>query len=286
MLARYLFLATGSAVRVYSTVTSILVRTLHMGSNQSIIGYKICPIKQERLYVFTANGSVRTWEWTTGKQISHWDMHRTTISVDFSLDASDSSANPTVYYLCEREDGKREIRTFSMRDEKPSESVILETTARVSQTKVSPQSQTIIAYGGHRLLLGITYASNNGEAEHAQYTWRETILPVTITCLDIRKSTRREVQGQKDRNPREQLDLVVGEAGGSILIYQDMLGFFLTHEGSRDGNNSSAARRLHWHRGPVNSLRWSRDGKLCAKREVGCVKTKVANRELHHIRWK
>lgn len=265
MLVRYIFLAAGSAVHIYSTVTSLLVRTLHVDSNQNIIGYRLCPTEQDYLYAFTSTGSIRTWEWTTGKQISHWDMCHAIISIDIGFGASDSM-DYTFYCLCERKDGKREIRTFSMRGEKPSESVILETSTRVYQLRVSQQSQTIIAYGGHHLLLGVANAPYHDDTERMQYTWRETTLPVTITCLDVRQGTRNEPQDKKSGHPIEKLDLVVGEAGGAILIYQNVLGLFLTHEGNRDGSNGSAVRRLHWHRGSVNALRWSRDGKLYVRR--------------------
>lgn len=274
MLVRYIFLAAGSAVYIYSTVTSLLVQTLHVDSNQKIIGYKLFPAKQDCLYAFTSDGSIRTWEWTTGKQISHWDMCRAIISIDLGFSASDSM-NHTFYCLCERSDGKREIRTFSMHGQKPSESVILETSTRFSHLRVSRRSQTIIAYGGHCLLLGFANATSH-DMECTQYTWRETTLPVTITCLDVRQSTQSEQQDKKSGHATEQLDLVVGEAGGAILIYQDVLGLFLTCEGSRDGSNGPAVRRLHWHRGPVNALRWSRDGKLYVGREKSGVKTKFA----------
>lgn len=198
------------------------------------------------------------WEWTTGKQISSWEISRAIISIDLGFSASDTMDH-TFFCLCEQKDGKREIRTLSMRDQKPSESVVLETSTRFSQLKASQQSQAIIAYGGHNILLGIANAAHH-DMEHTQYTWRETTLPVTITCLDVRLSTRAEPQDNKSGHAT--LDLVVGEAGGAILIYQDVLSLFLASEGLREGGNGPAARRLHWHRGPVNALCWSRDGKF------------------------
>lgn len=210
----------------------------------------------------TSTGSVNRRNWVTGQGLSHWDTCRKTSSIDFSLDTSTSDTPAMFYYLCERKDGNREIRMLSLLDEKPWETVVLETDTQIHQIKVANQSRTIVAYGGYNLLLGTSNTPSLGSVENAQYTWREITLPVSITCLDIRENKRRDAQGPKDKKALEQLDLVLGEIQGSILIYQDVLGLFVGSEDTRDGGKSFVPRRLHWHRGPVSALRWSRDGEL------------------------
>ena len=251
-----------TAIHVYSTATSHLVRTLQANPGQCIIGYKLCPMNPEHLYVVTSTGSVSKRNWITGNRISHWDTCRKTISIDFSFDTSASDTYPLFYSLCERKDGKREIRILSLLDEKPRETVVLETKTHINHIRVAKQSQTIIAYGGYNLLLGTLNAPSLDSVENAQYTWREVTLPVSITCLDIRENKRRGAQGPKDKKALEQLDLALGEVHGSILIYQDVLNLFISNEDARGGGNGFVPRRLHWHRGPVSALRWSKDGEL------------------------
>ena len=251
-----------TAIHVYSTATSHLVRTLQTNPGQRIIGYKLCPINPEHLYVVTSTGSVSKRNWITGNRISHWDTCRKTISIDFSFDTSASDTYPLFYSLCERKDGKREIRMLSLLDEKSWETVVLETNTQINHIRVAKQSQTIVASGACNLILGTLNNPSLDSVENAQYTWREVTLPFSITCLDIRENKRRAAQGPEDKKAFEQLDLVLGEAHGSILIYQDVLGLFIGSEDTRDGGKSFAPRRLHWHRGPVSALRWSRDGEL------------------------
>lgn len=248
-----------TAIHVYSTATSHLVRAVQTGLGQIIIGYKLCPVNQEHLYIFTSTGSVSKWEWTTSKQVSHSSTNHKTVAIDFGFDAFESET-PSFYSLCERKDGKREIRMFVLGDENPSDAVILETNLRINHMRVAQRNRTIVAYGGHHILFGTANNSGPGGAEHARYTWRETTLPVSITCLSIRVNTR-GLQEPQNRNVLEQLDLVLGEAGGSILIYQDLLSFLVNNEEKHNSEKNFAPRRLHWHRGPVTALSWSRDGK-------------------------
>lgn len=217
--------------------------------------------------MFTSTGSISEWEWSTGKQTLHWDSCRKTSSIDI-IDASEDDSHILFYSLCERKGGRREIRVSILRDGKPLETVVLETDIRVSHIRTAQQGRAVVAYGGQHLLFGVADSPNLSSVEHVQYTWRETSLPVNITCLDIRENTRQSAQDTKDRKASEQLDLAVGEASGSILIYQDVLSFFVNYQDIRDGGKGFAPRRLHWHRGPVNALRWSRDGKsVCGLRE-------------------
>lgn len=247
-----------TAIHVYFTATSHLVRTLQTGLGQSIIGYKLCPVNQEHLYVFTSTGCVSKWEWTTGKQVSHSNTSHKTIAIDFGFDAFESETPTSFYSLCERKDGKREIRMFTLGEE--NFAVILKTNLRINHMRVAQQNRTIVAYGGHNVLFGSANSSGPDGAEHARYTWRETTLPVSITCLDIRENTR-GLQEPQNRNVPDQLAFVIGEAGGSILIYQDVLSFLVSNEENRNSEKNFAPRRLHWHRGPVTALSWSRDGK-------------------------
>jgi len=210
--------------------------------------------------VFTSTGSISKWEWVTGKQTSHWDTCRKTSSIDV-IEVSGDDTRILFYSICERKGGNRDIRSFTFRDGKPLEKVVLETDIRVGHIRAAQRGRVVLAYGGQNLLLGIADDSDFDSVEHIQYTWREAILPINITCLDVRENTRQNAQDAKARKVSGQLDLAIGEMAGSILIYQDVLGFFVNNQDIRDGGKSFAPRRLHWHRGPVNALRWSKDGK-------------------------
>ncbi|RAL04383.1 WD repeat protein [Aspergillus ibericus CBS 121593] len=253
----YLLLGLETAVHVYSLATSRLLRTLHSKDGGSIVGYKLSPENPKFLYTFMLNGSVSKWEWLSGEQCSYWDTCHRTICVDVSL--SDAGTD-LLFFLQERKDGKRGITIRNSSDEKPRESVILETHVQISHLRIACQGQFIMAYGEQHVFFGRTGFEQ--ALESVQYTWREVNLPVSIMCIDVRQnaiSNRSAVQSSRDRKYLDKIDLVLGETCGSILIYHDILRFLDDEEG-RLNRKILTPRRLHWHRGSVNSVRWSKDG--------------------------
>ena len=88
------------------------------------------------------------------------------------------------------------------------------------------------------------------------------MLPVTITSLDVREnnaaqSIKSTIPGNLTGGPGN-IDLVVGEQGGSILICDDILKTFNRNE----EEYLPILRKLHWHRDAVSVVRWSRDGEF------------------------
>lgn len=62
----------------------------------------------------------------------------------------------------------------------------------------------------------------------------------------------------KDTHAGE-IDLLVGDADGFILLYHDIISSFVEAD-NYEISNKPSPRKLHWHRGPVSAVRWSRDG--------------------------
>ncbi|KAL4869633.1 hypothetical protein BDV12DRAFT_184968 [Aspergillus spectabilis] len=257
---QYLFLSLETAIHVYSAATSRLFRILQISPNDSIIGYRISPLSQERLHIFTLSGSVSEWDWPSSKQLAHWNTSHKTISAELMLEtsANDSvDAQSVLFSLRERKDGKRELTITPLNNEKPQSTVILETNIMLEGFRIIESGQAIITYGGARIFLG----SSEGGSEGPKYAWREVKLTTNITCLDVHqyKSSKQNQRCIPDANKLPEIDLAIGGADGSILVYHDALGF-LGLKGHRDEDKKSAPRRLHWHREPVRAVRWSKDG--------------------------
>ncbi|PWY78180.1 WD40 repeat-like protein [Aspergillus sclerotioniger CBS 115572] len=253
----YLLLGLETAVHVYSLATSRLIRTLQAKDGDSIVGYKLSPEDSKILYIFTLNGSISKWEWLSGEQSSYWDTCHKTISVEVCLTDAGSDC---LFFLRERKDGKRGIAIEHSSDEKSRENIILETNVQINNLKIASQGQFIMAYGDQNVFFGRTRLGK--PSEPAQYTWREVNLPVNIMCIDVRHnatSNRSAARSPRDRKQYDKIDLVLGELGGSILIYHDILRFLDDEEGRQNGKTLTP-RRLHWHRSSVNSVRWSKDG--------------------------
>ena len=90
--------------------------------------------------------------------------------------------------------------------------------------------------------MGATNGTELENLETVKYTWREVVLPTQATCFDIQGS--------------DSIDLAVGTANGSILVYQNVLETLF----GKGSDKKSSPRKLHWHREACNTLRWSKDG--------------------------
>jgi NET1-associated nuclear protein 1 (U3 small nucleolar RNA-associated protein 17) len=237
-----------TAVQVFSTSTSRLLRTLQIEAGQKVIGFKMCPVDQDILYIFTS-GFVTKWNWQEGKRHARWGTMSSTISVD--LPAIQNDERSAIYFSTgAHKNGKREISINALSEQKPVGTTILQTNEHLNAIKIAYEGRVIFASDGTRLFLGTTTKSDLESPDSAQYTWREATLPATATSLDLRESS-------SSKGP-EAIDLVVGESGGSILIYQDILNTLF----GRNADKKSSPRKLHWHRGPVSTVRWSMDGML------------------------
>ncbi|KAF9882978.1 hypothetical protein FE257_004363 [Aspergillus nanangensis] len=252
----YFFVGLDTAVNVYSVATSRLVHTLRLGPNNSVIGYSLHPTNKDHLYIFTSGGFISQWDWRAAKQIWHCNIGGKTISADFCPADVDNDMSFRVMSLRDRKNGKKEIIITYMDGETPSENKVLETSSPLEHVKCLAHGGVVIAYGACHLVIGILDACRS-ELEPICYTWKEIMLPVNITSLDFRCSPEAKSRRQGREQSLGTVDIVLGESGGSILVYHNILKIF---EKGTEGEKNWTPRRLHWHRDPVSAVRWSRDG--------------------------
>lgn len=238
-----------TSVQVFATSTSRLLRTLQMETGQRVIGFKICPTDQNILYIFTS-GFVTKWHWDSGKRLACWGTPCPILSVD--LPSAESEGRPPLYFaIGAQKDGKREISINTFSDKKPTGTTALQTNEHINAIKVVYGGRVVFASDGSHLFMGTTTSVDLDSPDSMQYKWREATLPVTATSFHLRESS--SAKGS------DAVDLVVGESGGSILVYQDILNTLF----GRNADKKPSPRKLHWHRGPVNTVRWSKDG-MCS----------------------
>ncbi|KAJ5389303.1 uncharacterized protein N7496_000371 [Penicillium cataractarum] len=244
----YLFLGLDTSVQVFATATSRLLRTLQMEAGQKVIGYQLCPIESDILYIFTP-GFVTKWDWDSGKRLDRWGTDATTVAVDLSLvEKKDRLAS---YSIVSQKDGKRQILINSLGEKKLAGISVLVTSEPINNIKVACGGRVIVACDGSHLFLGTTSSVDLESPESTKYTWREATLPAPATCFHLRENS-----DESSGSSGPVVDLAVGETGGYILIYQDILSTLF----GRSADKKSTPRKLHWHRGAVSSVRWSRDG--------------------------
>ncbi|KAF7712086.1 Uncharacterized protein PECH_004637 [Penicillium ucsense] len=244
----HLFVALDTAVQVFAAATSRLLRTLQMEAGQKVVGFQLCPTEPGVLYIFTS-GFVTKWDWDSGKRLARWGTDATTVAIDLTV--PENEAQPVSYSIVSPKDGKRQILVNALGEKKLPGVPILTTSESVSSIRVTCGGRVVVACDGAHIFLGLASNIDLETPESIQFSWREATLPASATCFHLRENSE---ESQLSTNPV--VDLAVGQSGGSILVYQNILNtlFVLSPD------KKPSPRKLHWHRGAVSSVRWSRDG--------------------------
>lgn len=242
---RYLFVGLDTSVQVFATSNSRLLRTLQMETGQKVIGFRICPVDEDVLYIFTSS-FVTKWDWNSGKTLARWETDGPTVSIDLPL-GQNAGASSSYFSIVAQKDGKKGISITTLGDKKLPSITALHTSENINVIKGAYGGRVLFASDGSHLFLGTTSNIDMESPESTRFTWREATLPVTATSFHLRENS---VKGS------DAVDLAVGESGGSILIFHDIVNTLF----GRHADNKTSPRKLHWHRGPVASVRWSKDG--------------------------
>lgn len=258
-----MFVSLDTAVRIYSTATSRLFRTLQSETPHKIVAYKLCPKHEEHIYIFSSSGSVSKWDWASAELISRRELSGKILRAELSVEDAEDQARVTSYILRERKDGKKELSVVFVEDGDANEVTLLETGKRIDDFKIAQRGRIILVSANQQMLLGVM----NDRSDSLQYVWRDVAMPVNVTCFDLRDTATFSAapRDAKKGKVTESINLAIGESFGSVLILEDVLNVFALSDATSVPERSPIFRKMHWHRGPVNTVRWSRDGEIsCA----------------------
>ena len=251
----HLTLPTRSDVRIYSRSTSLLVRRLQprlRDEDDHIVACVQLAATPARLLVATHSGEISVWDWTQGEQIRRWKFKRglghivplssanklqRVLAVHGGLDAS----HTTISILDLEQNSSRPAAIAELLNRK----------ALKFDTSFFSDTGVVVASTRKHLLLGYCPGFEADDSDPSFY-WRELKVPSEIVSFDARST----VGHRAGNTPR--VDIAVGLRSGEIMLYEDLL-FKLIGKEKKNPTVDIAARILHWHRGAVSSVKWSRD---------------------------
>ena len=255
---RYLILPTKWAIQIYSTATSLLVRSLPVGLPDPVTSCAICPGKPDRLLVATLDGEVSEWDWTSGQKQYIWQTGLELVTITAIPSGLDRREDHKLLALCNAGEGRQELRsgTLTRRSKLWSSRVLLKTRPAIPMVRTAEDGATVVICADRRLMLGSSAGLTNvSSAAQPEYTWREISLPEKVTCFDLRVRQA----GGASKKQWTGIDIVLGTQNGPLLIYDDLLSKLSQKEcGAKDIDLTG--RQLLWHRKAVGTVRWSRDG--------------------------
>ncbi|PVH99105.1 WD40 repeat-like protein [Periconia macrospinosa] len=265
---KYLLLLKPKSLEVYAAETSLLVRELPAGGSGVILASALSASRPNQVYITESNGIVTLWDWNNGSKISRWDISANVprlvvvkaLDSDqdllFSYEAGNSHA-VTVHALRTKEDAsKTEFKR------------ILKLSDPITDLQVILQGKIVVVSTANRILVGKRARLHKTALQDFEYTWRELEMSKRVTTFS---AFVRIPDTDKTKNPstdpRDHLDLAVGDEEGAIHLFENIISSFAAIERSQKekpgraiGIETFQPKRLHWHRDAVGSVKWSLDG--------------------------
>ncbi|EXJ59482.1 uncharacterized protein A1O5_12107 [Cladophialophora psammophila CBS 110553] len=252
---QFLILATPSEIQVYSTKTSLLVRSFRVDLRSHITSCSLSKADPKKLYVSSSKGLVSLWDWTTAAAIGKYD---TGTGLQQVLPLRQQEENETILLLQDDPQGYKRLVACSVNT---FQGTFTESHTLLQRTGLSPcfrsyaQGTVLMACAEDHLLIGQSRVTEEGQLD-LTYTWREITVLGFITSFDA------HVSSGKSKTPRKVpfLDVVIGLNDGVIMHYQDILFKLIGKEKkNKTWTEDIVGHKLHWHRTAVNTVKWSRD---------------------------
>ncbi|MCJ1273115.1 hypothetical protein MMC21_000904 [Puttea exsequens] len=286
---KYLLVAYVASIIVYSTSTSLAVRSLQPRKAENISAFALSISNPNQLYLSTNAGTIELWDFIEGARIFTWKLSSSifslaTAQLDAGLrkptggDIEGKNNDPgtavrkikgeVVYVIDKKGDGPWMMSAHRLRkgeDVGKSEvTTLFKQEKALSPCKVLEGGQIIVATSGEQLIIGTSTLPEPSNLRELSYVWRILECPEWVASFDVRlRPTHKSDQGSKNKSLlRDALDVAIGGLKGSIYIYDDILKkLFRKERASRSGNPENIdSRRLHWHRNSVLAVNWSLDG--------------------------
>ncbi|KAL9586366.1 MAG: hypothetical protein Q9212_000938 [Teloschistes hypoglaucus] len=247
----YLFIAFTHSVNVYSTTTSLLVRTLMSGHSKPISAFTFSSTNEHVMYM-TDGDYIQAWQWLEGRELDSWPAQ----SQLHNLAHARLSAQELLYTIGKV--GKSwKISAHRLAEARTKEIVPLRKSKEpITGFEILPHERVIVATSGSVLSIGTMENPGQPALKDLTYSWRDIECAEWISCFDVRIVEEEKRSSKQNRqNPR--VDIVVGGLQGSIHVYDDLLNKLVRME-SRPSD--LIGRKKHWHRNAVLSVKWSQDG--------------------------
>jgi NET1-associated nuclear protein 1 (U3 small nucleolar RNA-associated protein 17) len=265
---KYLLLAKSKTLEVYATDTSLLARELSVGITGVILSYAISSVRPTLVYIADSTGMITLWDWTNGTKIGRWDIGANVRYLDV---VKQPDSDQDLLYAHET-DNSHIINVHALRTgtqaSKTELKRILKRNKPITGIQVLLQGRIVVASSANSIMIGKRTKLHKTAIQEFDYIWREfetssriTTFHAYVHMLDTDKSKKMQP------DPRDHLDLAIGNNEGTVYLFEDILSSFTTIENNQKGKlgkivglESLRPKRLHWHREAVGSVKWSLDG--------------------------
>ncbi|PKS08235.1 hypothetical protein jhhlp_005177 [Lomentospora prolificans] len=276
---RYLILAYTTSIQVYTTADSLLIRRIPIDPPNSdsfaIVAVRLSSQNGSHVWVACSDGRLWLIDWTTGSVLREPVVTKSHTAVDMVLLSLKLGKNNRELPVVSEhtKDGRNTLVVYNYQstDESKTSNVLaaLSHSGQQIHSLVSVnESRAIFAASKSTLIVGVASGKFSSFSD-ISYTFYNFETNDIITSLDARVSTMPLYQGRRamaekaksTRNPNTPIiDVIVGGARGPIYFYNDLIAKLEALDNEDLGSDALLARKYHWHRRAVHTLKWSRDG--------------------------
>lgn len=266
---RYLLLPYDTAINVYATSTSLLVRKLQISRSDRVSAFALSSTNPSHLFVSTSSGSIEKWDWLDGTRLEYWNISATIYSLATSTPVHAETNNGLVYTVDRKDEGQWRLTVHRLLGGAEASKTDLGTLLKYNEplifVKILVNGRIVVVTSGSRLIIGTCDRPSPDSLKDLSYVWRDVNCPEWITSIDVQLRPY-DTTAKKPKTSKATfhgaVDIVVGTLRGKIIIYDDLLENLVRIERGKTAQqvDSISSRRLHWHRSAVLALKWSMDG--------------------------
>ncbi|KAM0288049.1 hypothetical protein ACHAQH_000117 [Verticillium albo-atrum] len=272
--AKHIILTYNTSLQVYSVADSLLVRRIALpiakdnkdGPAASVLTTHLSPVEPDFVWVGCSDGRIWKFNWRQGIKPEDTLMTKSHTALDFCVSAIKINKNPHDVVFVSEKKPKDEgtIVAYCRKGTSHLASQILFKTARPDQAIHVLRSTTDGRYvvGAHSE--GLVVGTVNGKDFELEGDFFNFDTSDIVCTLDLRVTSRQQglsaPKKQTIKPSSEVLDVIIGCARGSIFLYNDIMTKLQSMRGPKPKQKEVQARKFHWHRRAVHSVKWSKDG--------------------------
>ncbi|KAL2755054.1 hypothetical protein ACRALDRAFT_1077183 [Sodiomyces alcalophilus JCM 7366] len=273
----HLILTYQTSIQVYSVSDSLLVRKIPLplvrdGERKPIplvVATCLSPIEPDFIWVACSDGRIWKVNWRHGTKPDDTLHTKSQTALDMCVaPVTLNKSAVDVLYVSEK---RREAGLIAAYCRKNGSHLVSKTLFETKQPdqeihllRSTDNGSVLVGAHAEGLVVGtiqVGSAKDGLDLESEFYSFETSDI---VCTLDVRSSPRKQATStpkkQSGKVKSEIIDVVTGGARGAMFIYNDLLNKLHNLRGSKSKKEEIQARKVHWHRRAVHTVKWSRDG--------------------------
>ncbi|KAH6687902.1 sporulation protein, partial [Plectosphaerella plurivora] len=276
---KHLIVTQNTSLQVYSVADSHLVRQISLpiatkgkdGQNRitaAIVATWLSPNEPNFVWIACSDGRVWKVDWRHGSApedtltvksdniqdmaVCSMKLGKSFVDVLYISEAKKQECTITAYYRLKRSQLNSVVYKSQHADQ------------RIHLVRATSDGKYVVGASAESIIVGVVQPGEGNVLESEFYSFDT---PDLVCALDLRVSPKSSAALTPKKQSKKSalfdvVDLIIGCARGGMLVYNDVINTANAVRGAKakPKKEEIQARKFHWHRRAVHSLKWSRDG--------------------------